>query len=209
MKAGMDAIEFIKRDTKRIRTEPRRRAELGLVLALLTVGAGLAYRRLVIGFDSPLSIGTLIVLVVLLASLPWLYRTRRAFFWTTAALMLAVSSHWLGGPLTSFASMGELWHDAGTCFLWGILATVVTAVAVATFVGRLMPAPTRAAQIAASVIPGLAGIVLLATTCHSHDLGHIAFGHWGPGLAFFPLSWLVVRGVVRSALPPGAAPHVP
>lgn len=202
----MDALELIQADVARIRTSGPRRAALVALVCSLSIGLGVGLRRDLIGLDSALAVVAIALTTGAVAALATLADGRRFVAPAVIVLLLAVTGRWLGGGMPiPYPTPAIFWAEVTTCVVKGLGTTVLAAVIASVFVARVLPLANRATLKLLATLPSGAGLLMLTVHCPSDDLGHLALGHWLVGLLFYPVSFVVLRALVRRALAPVVA----
>lgn len=198
----MSAIDLIHRDLARARTACGRTAALAVSIAAFGVGLGLLWRRDMLGLGTTGAVLAIGLSIVALAVLVVTRDERRPLVLSAvAAVFVLATTRVVGGGLDiPYATDGVFWHETLTCLAKGFVTASGAALVVVVFLAWVLPIPSRRGVAVASAVPGAGALVMLIVHCPSAHLGHVAAGHWLAAFLAWPLSFLLVRRVLRRHL---------
>jgi hypothetical protein len=201
----MDALDIIRRDVEKSRSAGIRRAALGGVVCLVSLGLGLGWRRDWVGLDSAgaaFAIGAGVVGLAGLAALSH-GRGRRAVVPLAVLVLLLGSGRALGGGMRiPYATSEVFWNETATCLVKGLVTCTLTAILAALLLRYVLPMSTKRGLVATSLVPAMGGILMLMAHCPSDHLGHVAIGHWLTAALMFPVSYAILRATTKRQLAP-------
>ncbi|MBC7397490.1 MAG: DUF1109 family protein [Bdellovibrionales bacterium] len=188
----VQVIQFIQSDLRREKTQAR------LLLILFVFGTaaipallGFVMRVDLNGVFEPHALLPNLFAATLLALFPLIYQKRArlstASVWVAATTLIAAfgfSSARLfasSGNLAEFTSKAAFSNASESCFLKGLLGSVLVGTWLCLFVFHFSSLPSRRWRTLSSVAAGVAASVMLGVHCDSSSLIHVSIGHWGAG----------------------------
>jgi hypothetical protein len=202
----MKAINFIEADLGRSNQSLSRLMIPSIILAFLAIGIGLGARGdFIEAFDIKNFLPATLMLVIV-ASLPWLYATQLIskkrkwvlfFMLSAVALIISLIQPQTPVSLHKFEMPERFWPENFHCLALGIVVSFIASLVLSVFTFLILPAPNRKWQRACSWIAGLCGLSALTFHCMGSLWSHTVIAHWGQAVLIFPFAYFQQRLLFR------------
>lgn len=215
MKEYSELIDFVSKDTEASANNRWLRVLLPAVLVAIPLAfIALSGVNEALSFQGSWEIWVMAALLLagMIAFAKALFSAQINWSFWFSILAILVASFLVPQYSESFATMQnptQFWADSLNCFLFGASASAVTAGAMAAFVYKTGPVPSRSTRVVLNVVSGVSGTTALFFTCPNADIAHLFAGHGSQFLLLVGLTFLlnefIMSRLVRAKLGTAAA----